>query len=334
MAALADLQPDRRAVLQLLVARGRGYDQIAELLNLPEIVVRRRAHDAITLLAGGDGGLDDARRALLCDYLVGELPASRRAEARDLLAKDAAARRFARTAAGRLGAIDGAQLPELPPEDEEVVEALDALDARKARKEELETSSRTGAYLLIGGIAAIVIVVVLIVSGAFGGSDDDGTTVNDGTQAEETTPATNSRPTFAVDLASPSGGSAKGQAVLRESPQGPMNLALQAENLTPTKQLDGGGFTAYAFWLDGPNVEPLSLGFYQPTDSQDNITAADGTLDLATRLDGSDTPAIDAADLEQYDTLFITRETLQSKTDRPTTPGPVVLSGEISTVTG
>ena len=121
MASLADLQPDRRAVLQLLVARGRGYDQISELLNLPEIIVRRRAHDAITTLAGGDQGLDDARRALLCDYLVGELPASRRAEARSVLADDPAARRFARSAAGRLGAIEGAQLPELPPEDEEVV---------------------------------------------------------------------------------------------------------------------------------------------------------------------------------------------------------------------
>lgn len=333
MAALADLQPDRRAVLQLLVARGRGYDQIAELLNLPEIVVRRRAHDALTLLAGGDGGLDDGRRALLCDYLVGELPASRRAEARDVLAKDPAARRFARTAAGRLAAIDGAQLPELPPEDEEVVEALDALDARKARKEELEKSSRAGGWLLIGSIAAVVVAVVVIVSFALGGDDAD-TTRNTGDTTEESTPATNSRPTFAVELKSPSGGSAEGQAILRESPQGPMNLAMQAEGLTPTRQLDGGRFTAYAFWLDGPNVEPLSLGFFQPTDSEDNVSASDGTLDLAVRLDGTTTPAVDAADLEKYDTLFLTRETLDSKDDRPTTPGPVVLSGEIATVTG
>lgn len=333
MAALADLQPDRRAVLQLLVARGRGYDQIAELLNLPEIVVRRRAHDAITLLAGGDSGLEDSRRALLCDYLVGELPASRRAEARELLAKDATARRFARTAAGRLGAIDGAQLPELPPEDEEVVEALDALDARKARREELETSSRTGAWFLIGGIAAVVIVVVLIVSGAFGGGDDDSTTTNAGTTTEQT-PETSSRPTFAVDLASPSGGSATGKAVLRESPQGPMNLAMQAENLTPTRQLENGSFTAYAFWLDGPSAEPLRLGFFAPAEADETVSAKDGTLDLAVRLDGSSTPAVDAADLEKYDTLFITRETLSSEEDRPETPGPVVLSGEISTVTG
>lgn len=331
MAALADLQPDRRAVLQLLVARGRGYDQIAELLNLPEIVVRRRAHDAITLLAGGDGGLDDARRALLCDYLVGELPASRRAEARDLLAKDAGARRFARTAAGRLGAIEGAQLPELPPEDEEVVEALDALDARKARKEELERSSRKGGWLLIGSIAAAVVAIVVLVSVLAGGGNDDDPTRNTGATAEESTPAT-SRPTFAVDLTSPSGGPATGQAVLRESPQGPMNLAMQAENLTPTRQLENGSFTAYAFWLDGPSVEPLRLGFFAPAEADETVSAKDGTLDLAVRLDGSSTPAVDAADLEKYDTLFITRETLESKTDRPETPGPIVLSGEISTV--
>lgn len=333
MTALADLQPDRRAVLQLLVARGRGYDQIAELLNLPEIVVRRRAHDAITALAGGPAGLDDARRALLCDYLVGELPASRRAEARALLADDAAARRFARSAAGRLTGIDGAQLPELPPEDEEVVEALDALDARRERKQELETSSRKGAWFLIGGIAFAVIAVVVLLS-IFAGDDGGDPTTNAGTPTEESTPAPSTRPMFAVTLKSPSGGAATGEALFRESPQGAMNLALSAENLQPTRQLEGGGFTAYAFWLDGRSAEPLSLGFYQPQDDADGVTAADGKLELAATLDGSNSPGIEASDLEKYDTLIVTREILKSAKDVPEAPGSVVLSGELDTVTG
>ena len=332
MAALADLQPDRRAVLQLLVARGRGYDQIAELLNLPEIVVRRRAHDAITTLAGGSTGLDDGRRALLCDYLVGELPASRRAEARDVLANDPAARRFARSAAGRLGGIEGAQLPELPPEDEEVVEALDALDARRERKTELESSSRKGAWLLIGGLALVAVAVALVVSFAAGGNDD--TPTNSGTKAAESTPSTTNKPLYGVNLTSPSGGKAKGDAAFRENPEGAMNIVMKATGLAPTRQLENGSFTAYAFWLDGPSVEPLALGFFQPVDSEGNVSAADGTLDLAAPLDGSQTPAVDAAGFEKYDTLIVTRETLTSKTDRPKTPGPVVLEGEIGTVTG
>ncbi len=172
MAALNDLSPDRRAVLQLLVARGRGYDEIAELLHLPEIVVRRRSHDALTELAGGSHDLPDPQRALLCDYLVGELPASRRAEARALLADDAAARRFARGAAARLSSLPGAQLPELPPEDEEVAEALDALDARRDREVEIQRSSRTGAWLLVAGIAIAVIAAVVTLSVLAGGSDD------------------------------------------------------------------------------------------------------------------------------------------------------------------
>ncbi|MBJ7472545.1 MAG: hypothetical protein JHD16_14660 [Solirubrobacteraceae bacterium] len=334
MAALADLQPDRRAVLQLLVARGRGYDQIAELLNLPEIVVRRRAHDAITTLAGGPAGLDDARRALLCDYLVGELPASRRAEARTVLAEDPAARRFARSAAGRLSSLDGAQLPELPPADEEVVEALDALDARRERKEELATSSRKGAWLLIGAVAVAVIAIVVALSVAVGGEDEP--TTNTGDTPTQTSGGEDdaSRPQYAVSLTSPSGGRAAGDAALRESPEGPMNLAMSAENLTPTRQLEGGGFTAYAFWLDGPNVEPLRLGFFQPQEDENGVSASDGTLELAVRLDGSSTPAVDAKDLEKYSELFVTRETLESAEDRPESPGSVVLSGEIGTVTG
>lgn len=331
MAALADLQPDRRAVLQLLVGRGRGYDQIAELLTLPEIVVRRRAHDAITTLAGGPAGVDDAQRALLCDYLVGELPASRRAEARTLLADDAGARRFARTATARLSVIPGAQLPELPAEDEEVADALDALDARRERQVQLQSSSKLGARLLIAAIviAVVALVIVLSLVVADGGDGDSGAS---DTPAAETSAAATS-PDLVAELTSPSGGTATGEAALRPAGTGPVSLAVRAEGLDPTRQLEGDRFTAYAFWLTGPDdTVPLRLGFYDAQDAADGVAAADGTLELVAKLDGTVTPAVDAATLEKYTEVVISREVLESVEDRPEEPGNVVLSGELKTL--
>jgi hypothetical protein len=338
MAALADLQPDRRAVLQLLIGRGRGYDQIAELLQLSEIVVRRRAHDAITTLAGGPGDVSPEQRALLCDYLVGELPASRRAEARKLLADDAGARRFARAAAARLSSIEGAQLPELPAEDEEVAEALDALDKRRERQVELEQSSKRGAWLLIAGIAVVVVVAVVVLSLVAGGGDGNpDNTISDGSQVSQSTPASTSTTpalTFGTELKAPAGSKGSGEIALRPNANGATSLAAQASGLVPLQVNADGSFTAWAVWLEGANADPLRLGFYSTTTSADALKAAkQGKLDLGTILDGTDSPTVSATDLEKkYDTILITRETLKTEKDLPSKPGTVVLSGKLKLI--
>lgn len=55
MPRLDDLPPDLRAMLSLLVDRGKSYAQVAELLNIPEAAVRDRAHVALDTLAGAPG---------------------------------------------------------------------------------------------------------------------------------------------------------------------------------------------------------------------------------------------------------------------------------------
>lgn len=323
MSGLDDLAPDRRAVLQLLVARGRGYDEIAELLSLPEIVVRRRAHDALLTLAGGAAELADERRALLSDYLVGELPASRRAEARSVLADDPAGRRFARAAAARLSALPGAQLPELPDEDAEVAEALDALDARRERQAEVERASSRGAWLLVAAVALVVVVVVIALA-TFAGGGDDPATGNDGDSVASSTPA----PTYVAELEPPAGGSsATGDAALRPGASGAVALALKASGLPERTTLDGGGFTAYAFWLDGTGTEPQRIGFYD--DSQDATSTTPGTIQIGIELNGEGVPAITAQDLERYDQLIVSLETLRNASDRPARPGRVLLRGDL-----
>jgi hypothetical protein len=58
MASLDSLPADQRAVLQLVLQRGRTYDDIAKLLSIDRTAVRQRALAALDALGpGGRAGL-------------------------------------------------------------------------------------------------------------------------------------------------------------------------------------------------------------------------------------------------------------------------------------
>src|SRR5829696_938801 len=63
------LAPDQRAVVQLVLQRGRSYAQIAELLKISEDAVRARAHAGLAdfLLGQQNGQPRQATRRLLRD---------------------------------------------------------------------------------------------------------------------------------------------------------------------------------------------------------------------------------------------------------------------------
>jgi len=69
MPSLAALAPEHRAALELVLRRGRSYGELAELLDLPEAVVRARAHAALLALLPPAGvGAEEA--ALVADELL------------------------------------------------------------------------------------------------------------------------------------------------------------------------------------------------------------------------------------------------------------------------
>ena len=53
MTDLDSLPPDQRAVLSLVLDRGKSYGEVAEMLGIPESAVRDRAHRALDALGGG-----------------------------------------------------------------------------------------------------------------------------------------------------------------------------------------------------------------------------------------------------------------------------------------
>src|SRR5205085_10566488 len=86
MASLESLPADQRAVLQMVLQRGRSYDQIADMLSIDRAAVRQRALHALDAL-GPHTRVPPERRALITDYLLGQLPDRVAADTRDRLAE-------------------------------------------------------------------------------------------------------------------------------------------------------------------------------------------------------------------------------------------------------
>jgi hypothetical protein len=117
MSRIDTLPVDQGAVLQLLLRQRRPYQEIAGLLDIDEAEVRRRAHGALDALGPDETpGLDDAQKAEIADYLLGQQDDGRRAATRAFLELSAGGRAWARVVAGELRDVAGDGLPEIPAE--------------------------------------------------------------------------------------------------------------------------------------------------------------------------------------------------------------------------
>jgi hypothetical protein len=202
MASIDTLPPDQRAVLDLVLRRGRSYDDIARLLAIDRASVRARALAAFDEL-GPDTGLAPEARSLITDYLLGQLPAKVADQTRERLATSPYERAWARVLASELAPIAAEPLPEIPegtarskaPANEAppaADESRPATTPRRIPRPSDRPSSRLGGaiFLLVGAIVVVVVVVVLVVVLSSGSSNKptSGTTAAaDGTTAPAAT---------------------------------------------------------------------------------------------------------------------------------------------------
>ena len=338
MASLETLPPDQRAVLQMVLARGRGYDDIAKMLSIDRAGVRGRALEALDAL-GPETGVPDARRQLITDYLLGQLPARLADETREQLGRSPTERAWARVVASELAPLASRPLPEIPSGPAEAEEAAPAApeEARPAEREPVGARgaepvaapeaaqaaptaeptgapprrvSRLGGAILLGVGAAVVIavVVIFVVTGGSSKKSTAAATPTTPTSTTSTAGGTTATPVAQINLLSPSG--SKSTAGIAEVlKQGSSTaIAIVGQGLPANSK-----HNAYAVWLYNTGSDALRLGFVNPGVGKNGRLETTGPLPT------------NAARFKQ---LLVTIETAAN----PKAPGQIVLQGNLTGV--
>jgi hypothetical protein len=334
MASIDNLPPDQRAVLELVLRRGRSYDEIAQLLSIDRAGVRERALSALDAL-GPQTRVPAERRALITDYLLGALPAPVAEEVRAHLGDSASERAWARVVASELGGLSDVPLPEIPADAPaagqtakpspagEPPAAAGAAAAPGSRPSRARPASRLGGAVLLGGGAAVVvaIVLVLVLSGGGGGKP-----AASGLKSAAATPATPStgatgatgatgttgaaKVVAQINLKPPTGGSTPVGIAEVLSEQGKTGIAIVAQGLAANSKHPP---DAYAVWLYNSPADSHILGFVNPA------VGSSGKLQTAGGL---------PTNASHYQKLLVTRETQSN----PHTPGTIILEGTLTGV--
>jgi hypothetical protein len=311
VAAIDALPPDQRAVLQLLLAQGKSYEDLARMLRLDREAVRARAHAAMSSL-GPRGGVspEPARQAAIADYLLGQQAVSERAATRARLESSATDRAWARVVASELRPIAGDNLPDIPSEAGEVDDAFDALQARTQAREHARRSSRLGGALLLVGLGVVLAVVLILV---LSGGDDNSGAGSTSATTPTTTDATTSQVLAQVNLRSPNAGSSALGVAQIVSRGGTRGLVMQGQGLPKC-----GRKFAYGVWLYNSAADARLLGFVNSGESNgDTCLMKNNKLVAISGL---------PANASHYRQVIVTRETGSSQ---PARPGTIVLRGDL-----
>jgi hypothetical protein len=342
MASIDNLPPDQRAVLQMVLGRGRGYDEIAKMLQIDRADVRERAHQALDALGPGTR-VPAERRALITDYLLGQLPAQATEETREKLAHSPSERAWARVVASELQSLAEDPLPEIPAaagngqgaapsapggDSEAPVPAATPAAASEsgpppARERGPRTlyqpSSRRGGAILLGLVAAVVIGVVVFLIVNSGGSSHKRTSASAAATSASTTPgatsttacnpatSTTACPVAQINLRSPSSSHTLGIAEILKKGN-TTAIAIVAQGVPANTK-----HNAYAVWLANSPTDShaVRLGFVNPG------VGKNGRLQTAGGL---------PSNASSYSQLLVTLETKPT----PKQPGTVVLQGQFS----
>jgi Sigma-70, region 4 len=320
MASLDSLPADQRAVLQLVLQRGRGYDEIAKMLNVDRAGVRERALAAFDAL-GPHTRVPPERRALITDYLLGQLPERVSEQTRDRLGESASERAWARVLASELAPLASEPLPEIPVDSghEEPVETGASVadeaetipgddGVREPEPAGARPSSRRGGAMLLGiGALVVIIAVVIVVIASGGSSKKHATHATTVASTPAGTTSTNGTQLIAqVNLVSPAG-TKKTAGVAQVIRQGAnTGLVIVAQGVPANTSHD-----AYAVWLYNSPADSHILGFVNPG------VKTDGKLQTAGVL---------PTNASHYKQLLVTLET-QAK---PHGPGKIVLEGALT----
>ncbi|MBA2764921.1 MAG: anti-sigma factor [Thermoleophilaceae bacterium] len=275
MPTLDSLSDERRAIIELVIRRGKTYAEISDLLTLPEDRVRAYARESLTELAPRTAErVETSWRGQVADYLLRQQSGPEALATRGHLKSSDAARTWALSLADSLADLypDDAQ-PDIPE-----ATAPQPVAGAKPRVPSLArhaagplspgTASMVVRRRIIGAVAATVaIALVAFGLGKIFGGDPPPPVA--GTETEtETAPEV--IPIGAVELAPLEGEQGVGLVTLF-SQGGQPGIVIEADALEPTDDEQ-----AYQVWLYNSDKDAVGIGAAQ-TDPQGRF-AATGAL--------------------------------------------------------
>lgn len=353
VSGLETLPPDQRAVLQLILVQGRGYDDLATLLKLAPEAVRSRAHAAVDALGAdppAQDALDAAQRTRIADYLLGQQDDGERIVTFAELGESTAACRWAQALRERLASVASHELPAVPaaasangaapvaePSQPPVVAGASAVASPSAEQPRQPApaaaapppappasgSGRPGGSSAprpsrLGGaalLAGVAALVVVLAIVLIGGEDDGGSSA-------ATTPAQTPAATRTGTATTPAAeAQVVGQVNLTATPAGGEAL--------------GVGFVQRAGDVQALAIEARRLpangaeDFYAVWLQGQPGTRFLGFVPRQVRAGGSFTVTAELpANARRFSTVLVTREDGSAST-APTAPSPAVLSGAL-----
>jgi hypothetical protein len=257
MATFDQLSDEQRAIVELVLQQGKSYDELADMLGIPEARVRERARDALVQLAPVSvRGVEEDWRGQLADYVLGQQAGPELTATRGHLRRSEAARSWTRSLLDSLEQLyPNGDLPAVP-EGERGSRRAAAAAPRAAGAEPTEpgplgpsaqAAVRRRRILAAAAGALVVLVAVLLWPVGLLTGDDGGD--KSGRKASSNTPISTKR---------------QGAAIIAVS-KGKTQILVQAQGLKPSTQT-----TAYQVWLYDSDSKRRSLGA-TPTDKQGNL---------------------------------------------------------------
>lgn len=291
MATFDQLSDEQRAIVELVLQQGKSYEELSDLLGLPERRVRDLARDALVDLAPLSArAVEEDWRGQLADYVLGQQAGPEVTATRGHMRRSEAARVWTRSLLDSLEQL-------YPNGDVPAVPDGERGRSRAGRQPAAATGGeaiKRRRILAAGGVVALLLVGLLVWPGGqlTGGDDDEGRASSD----------SGSEPRSAAGQGDAVSAKAEGEAIIAKQ-GGATQLVVTATGLEPSTQQN-----AYQVWLYNSAQDRKSLGA--------TVTDQQGGLRSGGRL---------PPDYRDYQFIDVTSVTVKGEQNFET--GPSVLRG-------
>ena len=269
MATFDQLSDEQRAIIELVLQQGKSYDELSDMLGLPENRVRELARDALVELAPVSARrVEPDWRGQLADYVLGQQAGPEATATRGHLRRSEAARAWTSSLLDSLEQLyPNDDLPVIPEGERGGRKAAAAAPAAAAAAAPTPLSPEATAAvkrrrLVTGAGVALVLLLALLVwpVGLLTGGDDDDSTPEADAAGQQAGSQTTGDGGGAISTGS------EGAAVIARQ-QGATQILVTATGLEPSTDN-----SAYQVWLYNSDDDRRSLGA-TVTDQQGNLQA-------------------------------------------------------------